>query len=375
MTPAELSGHTPGHVDCPLCEPARLRIIAPAEFGLLRFRDAARVWLGERRPELAEGSIRNYQNHFRWLNEFFGELVLHEVHIGHVHEYQKWRQQPRYDERAHRTFRAGYSPINHELSALQQILARAGLWTEIAKFYKPLRQPKTRIGRALEEEEQERLFVVASSNKRWKVAYLCALITANTTAGANEIRHLRIGDIDLRSQVPTVRIQEGTKNKFRERTIALNPTAVMALNTLLERAYQHGAAQPEHYLLPRRAHRRGEDADPNRPMSSWKGAWRSLRAAADLPRLRYHDLRHHVITKLLENPEVSEQTVLEIAGHITKKMQNHYSHIRAKRKLEALSAAETKAPAMQLGLGFGAMEMPRKAPAATPGRTRKAERS
>jgi hypothetical protein len=55
--------------------------------------------------------------------------------------------------------------------------------------------------------------------------------------------------------------------------------------------------------------------------------------------LRFHDLRHHAITELVES-HASERTIMAVAGHISPKLLEHYSHIRmdAKRKaFEALS--------------------------------------
>jgi integrase len=358
-------GHSPGHINCAPCEAARLKVVAPAEFGLLRFVDAAPVWLGEHRREIADATLGNYRHMLVPLTTFFGELPLNEIHIGHVEEYQKWRQMPWYDERSRRTFRAGYSPINHECSTLAQIMGRAGLWIDIARFYKPLKQPKTKAGKALEPEEQTRLFSVAWSNPYWRVAYCCALITVNTTAGPGEIRHLHLSDIDLEKvggdgePLPTLTIRDGLKNEHRDRTIFLNGTAMAALKVLLARAHKLGCHDPEHFLLPHRAHRKGESVNPNLPMGSWKRAWQSMRAAAGLPTLRMGDLRHHAITRLLENPDVSEQTVKELAGHISKRIQNRYSHIRMFRKRDAIEAAETKAPTPQLNFDFEAIALPR----------------
>lgn len=356
MPPSAIPGHTAGHVDCPLCESRRKKHLNEADFGLLYFRDAAPFWLAERKPELSEGSIHNYEQHLHWLSEFFGDMPLNEVEIIHVEAYQEWRQQPRWDEKARRTFRAGYSPINHEISALQQILATAGLWTEIEKFYRPLKQPKTRAGRALEPEEQQRLFATAWSNPYWQVAYCAALTTINTSATSSEIRHLHLGDIDLRRSILTIR--DGLKNEHRDRIEYLNATAAAALKRLLDRAHRLGCSDPEHFLLPHRAHRKGAPADPNRPMGSFKRAWQSMRKAAGLPQVRYHDLRHHIITVLLENPEISEQTVEEIVGHVPGRMKKRYSHIRMQRKKEALNATEVQAPVPQLEFGFEPLRFP-----------------
>ena len=172
-----------GHLDFSAIEAARSELLASEQFGLLRFHDAARFWLAEHRREISEPTYKNYQHMLVPLEEAFGDRPLNEIDWPLVEGYQIWRQKPWFDERSQRTFRAGYSPINHECSMLAQILARAGLWAAIARFYKPLKRPKTRAGRALEPEEQARLFSVAWANPYWKVAYCASLITVNTTAG------------------------------------------------------------------------------------------------------------------------------------------------------------------------------------------------
>jgi integrase len=53
--------------------------------------------------------------------------------------------------------------------------------------------------------------------------------------------------------------------------------------------------------------------------------------------LRFHDLRHTCITKLAES-QASEQTLMAIAGHVSRKMIEHYSHIRMEAKRDALDA-------------------------------------
>jgi hypothetical protein len=50
-----------------------------------------------------------------------------------------------------------------------------------------------------------------------------------------------------------------------------------------------------------------------------------------------YDLRHHALTKLLEDPETSEETVEAIAGHISHKMKKRYSHIRIEARREAVN--------------------------------------
>ena len=50
---------------------------------------------------------------------------------------------------------------------------------------------------------------------------------------------------------------------------------------------------------------------------------------------RWHDNRHTFITDLAESAEASDETIRDLAGHVSKRMLKHYSHVRmaAKRKV------------------------------------------
>jgi integrase len=251
--------------------------------------------------------------------------------------------------------------MNHELNTVKQVLDRAGLWTEIGKFYKPLQVCAPKVGQALEQGAETLLFEIASTEPRWKVAYLCSILTATTTAGPSEITHLHVNDICLgeSSGAPmgTLRIRDGLKNGHRERIVPLNASSQWAAGQLLKRYYKilrrlKLENDEEHYLLPGRGRR--TNYDPWKPMGSWKKAWRSLRTKAKMPTLRMYDLRHHAITKLMEEAEISEQVIEEMAGHaISSRMKKRYSHIRMKPKSEATAKLELhlrkKPPALVSG--------------------------
>ena len=110
--------------------------------------------------------------------------------------------------------------------------------------------------------------------------------------------------------------------------------------------------------------------DPTKPMNGWRSAWRSLTRAiqchacgqlqqpartcangkckvgisklrSPLHSLRFHDLRHHAITELAES-QASERTIMAIAGHVSPKMLDHYSHVRMQTKRQALDALSVK---------------------------------
>jgi integrase len=317
-----------------------------ADYPRMPFPEAAEAWLASRK-NICNGKHSTrfmYECYIKALTKFFGSRTLEKcADIDLIHNYQR----DRHDGSIPGLHAAGASLVNHEINTLQQILARAGLWSRIADWYEPLRIASRGPGIALTPEEEACLFRTAARKKRWFIAYCCSLITATTTAGPGEIRNLRLGDIEL--DKAQFYITEGAKNENRKRLIPLNNDASWAMTELVKLAHKKGSTRPEHYLLPHRAHVKGAGWDPLKPLGSWRSAWEKLREEAGifcprLARLRMYDLRHHAITRLLENPNVSEGTVREICGHVPGKMLQQYSHVRIEAKRQALAAIEINQP-------------------------------
>jgi integrase len=57
--------------------------------------------------------------------------------------------------------------------------------------------------------------------------------------------------------------------------------------------------------------------------------------------MRFHDLRHTAITKLAESG-AGDETIMSIAGHVSRTMLSRYAHIRTEAKRNALEAISTK---------------------------------
>ena len=55
----------------------------------------------------------------------------------------------------------------------------------------------------------------------------------------------------------------------------------------------------------------------------------------------WHDNRHTLITELAESG-AGDQTIMDIAGHVSKQMLKHYSHIRMEAKRKALESIVRK---------------------------------
>lgn len=291
----------------------------------LGFADAARAWLESRRPYLSPRTQSDYFDYIKTLSTFFAETRLPEITSDQIRAYQRMRMN-----------RAGGSCINHECSVLQQMLKRIGRWPDISTDYQPLPLPKESPHRALTQAEEDRLYRVGPTNPNWEVAFCAFVISINSTVGPGELRHVRLCDVDLVER--TFRIQpEGAKNEGRIRVIPLNQRAWSAMEYLLTRARNLGACYPHHYVLPFRIHR--NHYDPQRPCKGWRTAHNQLCGACGI-RISPYSFRHHAITKLLENPEVSEETTEAIAGHISHQMKKRYSHTRMHVRRAAVEALE-----------------------------------
>src|SRR5258708_1945054 len=149
------------------------------------------------------------------------------------------------------------------------------------------------------------------------------------------VKHLRRYDVDLVKRLLHVR---RSKNESSHRVIPLNASALNALARMFERADLLGHTRPEHYLWP--ACQWGR-FDPTKPMLKWDTAWRALRDAAGLQRLRFHDLRHTAITELAEMG-VADHVLESITGHLSRRMLERYSHIRIDAKRQALDALDVQ---------------------------------
>jgi Phage integrase family len=118
---------------------------------------------------------------------------------------------------------------------------------------------------------------------------------------------------------------------------SLNDACARALKELHSRARAVGFDDAEHYLFP--WHGRDKKIDPSRPMTSWRSAWRSLRKAAGLAHVRFHDGRHTALTRLAEKGQ-PDWVIQAQMGHVSPAMMRTYSHIRRKALDEAAAALE-----------------------------------
>jgi integrase len=201
----------------------------------------------------------------------------------------------------------------------------------------------------LTDEEQQRLLKTAVMRPEWETAFLAAILCLNTTARGCELKGLQWSDVDLFAKTLTIR---KSKTDAGVRIVPLTDVAVSALGKLRRRAEGFGRVEPSHYVFAafvpkfKLDGKRAVDGvvdyqitefDPKRHLKSWRSAWRTLTKKAGLPGFRFHDLRHCAITQLAENG-ASDSTIMAIAGHVSRRMLERYSHVRMEAKRTALEA-------------------------------------
>lgn len=332
------------------------------DFARKPFGEAAEVFIEERRVHVSERTHQLDRERLRALRVYFGKTPLSRIRAEDIAAYQRGRLDGSI-RAGDRASKAGVGPrtANMELAVLRQMLKRGRCWNRVAEDVRPLPESGRVVGRALSREDKVLLFQTAASEDRWLVAFCAAVLAANTTCRGVELKGLRWRDVDLFARTVAVR---RSKTEAGHRTIPLTSDAMQALSRLRGRAEAFGPVEPEHYVF---AACENLQLDPTRPQRSWRTAWRSLvkeaarraenqaveaahgtdaerarqkaNARAAFEGLRFHDLRHLAVTELAE-AGASDATLMSLAGHMSRRMLEHYSHVRLAAKREAVAVLD-----------------------------------
>jgi integrase len=129
------------------------------------------------------------------------------------------------------------------------------------------------------------------------------------------------------------------------RVVPLNQDAYSALTQWRQ---SFGNPLPFHFVFPSAKYGLdGEDGykhgtvavwnrNPDKLIGSWKVAWGACRKLAGVE-CRLHDLRHTFVSRLADR-QTSDQTVMALAGHMSRKMMERYSHARNEAKRFAVDS-------------------------------------
>ena len=293
-------------------------------FAKLAFVQAAESYFNGRKLELSESSQKKERQLLVKPREFFQQKCVTKITAEDVLRFREWRSE------------SGVGPaiINMEVGVIRRMLKRARRWHQLGADIRPLKEPRS-IGRALSYEEKLRLVRAAGQNEEWQRAEAAMSLALNTTMRGCEIKRLQWRDIDFLNRAILVRT---SKTEAGQRLIPMNDEALEIVMRARERAKGFNGNEPRHYVFPACEH---GHIDPTRNQTTFRTAWRRLTNAAGLAGLRFHDLRHHAITELAES-QVSDQTIMAIAGHVSQRMLSRYSHVRSEARRQAVTALSAK---------------------------------
>ncbi len=361
-------GHTPGHIDCPVCEGTRgmymgsiskeMTVSEAVDF-YLNWRETP-VVPGITAPQKARfigrRTLKDYRQKTKALLKFFGEMRLGAIHVGNFNEYQMARLTANGYTRSYGKrvvpSPAGVIKINSELAVLKRLMKMGGCWTpELEMYYQPFQEIEPESHRALDLDEQERFLTKAAEDPRWHPVWWYALVSLHLQFSSDEMRTIRLGDINLAYQTVSVNPGFG-KNSFRRRTNTVEDGACLwALQRLMERAGQLGRTakkyngpQPHYFLFPRRLVK--NLYDPELPMceTGLRKLFDEVRVAAGVPWFPFNGFRHTGLTRLAElgvEPYIMEKR----AGHIGAKMMRKYVQISQQaQRLSIRNALQKKPP-------------------------------
>ncbi len=299
---------------------------------------AAKEWLASKSALTPLGKVY-YEQYSRKLAREFGEKLVSDITLNDIAALQRKRLGEGLSART----------VNCEVATLRQILKHYGCWMPLAGRVRFLRE-RTDSGRALSLQQEDKL-LDAISRSTSSVLYPFFILSLDAGLRPSESRALRRRDLTLHWKDGAIAEGEVVVSHSKTeggtgRVVPLTNRACGALTVWLSRFPDTG---PDSYIFP--FHRVGLagnsrkpviwDVDLNRPMGQWsyKGAFETARRKSGVA-CRFYDARHTFVTRLAENPNVSVETIRQLAGHVSDRMLGRYAHIRVQARREAIATLE-----------------------------------
>jgi integrase len=294
------------------------------------------MWQDHLEKKKAKWSPRTYQialEAWKKLSPVFGNKYPHEITAPDL---------GRYRDKKLAAHISGYS-INREIGFLRSLLVRAKAWENIRKDYTPVHL-QMQSGVALTDEQEERL-LVATQKSNSLCLRVVVVLALSTGMRYTELRLLQWANVSLDLGYLVVGCSKTDAGRGRR---ILLPTR--AHRALLAWAARFPDRLPFHYVFCHerygmKNHQLTEhkyyDLDPSRPMGSFNVAWRFAKRRAKL-KLRFHDLRHTVVTRLLEGGTPFNTVALMMGWSPANMvlMVRKYGHLMDKSWKEAVKLLE-----------------------------------
>lgn len=196
-----------------------------------------------------------------------------------------------------------------------------------------IRKPSPGEGRdrRLSAEEERRLLAAVNAHSNPMLGWIVR-IALETGMRSSEITSLGRHQVDLKRRV--VRLSD-TKNDSA-RTVPLSRLATDTFQLAMSNPIRPIDCDLVFFGEPGKEGKRSAYA--------FTKTWGKLKTKLGMPDLRFHDLRHEAVSRLVEGG-LSDQEVSAISGHKSMQMLKRYTHLRAEDlvgKLDKLEARNSK---------------------------------
>jgi len=187
-----------------------------------------------------------------------------------------------------------------------------------------IRRPAPGAGRnrRLTAVEELRLMKLVDKHSNPMLRWIVR-IAIETGMRSSEITSLRLAQVDMVRRV--VRLQE-TKNTM-PRTVPLTQQATSLFAEALTNPVRPKDCALVFFGEPGR--------DEKRRPYNFNKVWLDIKERAGFKELRFHDLRHEAVSRLVE-AGLSDQEVAAISGHKSMQMLKRYTHLRAEDLVKRL---------------------------------------
>ena len=217
--------------------------------------------------------------------------------------------------------------VRLELALLGHMFTNAIREWHIGLTYNPVvtvRKPSPGPGRnrRFVGEEQARLFAAVDSHSNPMLGWIVRL-AIETGMRQSEILHLRCDQVDRERRV--LRLAD-TKNGSA-RTVPLTKSATEVITAALANPTRPPETKFVFFGEPGRM--------GDRKPYQFTKVWQTIRRRLGLTDLRFHDLRHEAVSRLVE-AGLSDQEVSAISGHKSMQMLKRYTHLRGEDLVERL---------------------------------------
>lgn len=204
------------------------------------------------------------------------------------------------------------------------------------------------IDDAVLDGDAEQRLLTACAKSRSRLLWPAVVLAVNTGLRRSELFSLRWKQIDFVQRV--IRVGESKTRAGRHREVPVNSRAWPALQAWAE---QFPDRADDHFVFPSEHVGAGGDnfdanitgTAPEKAVGTLKTAWHTAKKAAGV-KVRWHDLRHTAVTRLLENSQTLPMvaSIMGWSPSTTVRMAQRYGHISTDARRAAMEAMNAPRP-------------------------------